>query len=414
MSKLFSVLLAAVLLGSATVASAAGPDVETFLSEGRLADGQRELTKYLAEHPDDDQARLGLGTLELIRAVEHLAQSLHRYGALSDDTRLRLQLPLLRLPVPQNETPEKIRYTDVRRIFEEMLADLAKAEATLAKVDDPKVKLPLRFGMIRLDVDNSGKAEEHERLWRMYAKLNPGAGLPADMKNEEAALFIVAFDYADAIWMRGYCHLLSALCETALLYDQQAMFDMIAPQLFANPEAPALPANLINDREPFVGSIADLIAAIHLMKFPVKEPKRGPQVLEHLEAVIDLSRQNWKAIQAETDDDCEWIPNPKQTGVIPGVRVTEEMITGWHDFLDEAEQVLQGKKLVPHWRIKATHGVNLRKVFTEPREFDLVMWVHGAGALPYLEEGETTRPETWSRFQRVFRGEFIGFAMWFN
>jgi hypothetical protein len=413
MSKFFSATLATVLLCSATVASAAGPDVETFLAEGRLADGQRELTKFLAEHPDDDQARLGLGAIQMVRAVEHLAQSLHRYGALSDETRLRVQVPLLPLPVPENEEPEKIRYADVRRILEDLLADLAKAEATLAKVDDPKVKLPLRFGMIRLDVDNNGKAEEHERLWRMYAKLNPGAGLPANMTNEEAALFIIAFDYADAIWMRGYCHLLSAMCETTLMYDQQTMFDIAAPYMFAKPDVAVLPKALIDDRESFTASIVDLIAAIHMMR-PVKEAERGPKALAHLEAVIDLSRQNWKAIQAETNDDYEWIPSPRQTGVIPGVRVNDLMIAGWHDFLDEAEQLLQGKKLVPHWRIHATHGVNLRKVFTEPREFDLIMWGQGAGALPYLEEGVTTRRETWNRFERIFAGEFIGFAMWFN
>jgi hypothetical protein len=58
--------------------------------------------------------------------------------------------------------------------------------------------------------------------------------------------------------------------------------------------------------------------------------------------------------------------------------------------------------------------VNLRRVFTEPRPFDLVLWVQGTAAAPYLENGPLTKPETWSRFQNIFRGEFIGFALWFN
>src|SRR5690606_11128672 len=151
---------------------------------------------------------------------------------------IRQQLPLLRLPVPNNEDPEKIGYADMRVILEELLADLAKAEVTLAKVEEEKVKLPPRFGMIRLDLDNSGQADEHERLWKMYAAINRGAGLPAEMKEEEAALFLITFDYADAIWLRGYCHLLSAMCESALTYDQEALFDVVAHQLFANPETP--------------------------------------------------------------------------------------------------------------------------------------------------------------------------------
>jgi hypothetical protein len=77
--------------------------------------------------------------------------------------------------------------------------------------------------------------------------------------------------------------------------------------------------------------------------------------------------------------------------------------------------MLQGKKLIPFWRTTdAGVGVNLRKVFTEPQPFDLVMWIQGIGAAPFLEKGELTSPDTWRRWQRVFRGEFIGFAIWFN
>jgi hypothetical protein len=42
------------------------------------------------------------------------------------------------------------------------------------------------------------------------------------------------------------------------------------------------------------------------------------------------------------------------------------------------------------------------------------VWVQGTAAAPYLEEGERTSFETWSRIQRIFRGGFIGFALWFN
>ena len=80
----------------------------------------------------------------------------------------------------------------------------------------------------------------------------------------------------------------------------------------------------------------------------------------------------------------------------------------------ETEAILAGKKLIPHWRVKDGRGVNLRKVFTEPTDFDLVMWVQGTAAKPYLERGPITQPEVWQRLQNVFRGQFIGFAIWFN
>ncbi len=409
-------LVASLLLFFTTTAwlqAANAPMAEDFLTAGKLADGERELANYLKEHPTDDEARFGLGTIQFVWSIEHLTQSLYQFGALGANSRARLRLPLLRLPVPENPRPEKVRYADMRRMLQNLIDDLAKSEVTLAKIKDQRVKLPLHFALIRLDVNGDGRATADELLWRMNAQINRGAGLGDEVTAQQAQQFVIGFDYGDVLWLRGYCHLLSAMCETVLMYDQHELFDVIAGEIFAKPEAPSLPLDMLKN-DPWLGDIADAIAAIHMMKFPLLEPKRGPVVLEHLQAVIDLSRQTWKAYQAETDDDNEWVPNPQQTGVIPGVRVSKEMVEGWHEFLDEAEAILQGKKLVPHWRIREGVGVNVKQVFTEPREFDLVMWAHGAAALPYSKEGECTSQETWWRFQRVFQGEFIGFALWFN
>ena len=73
--------------------------------------------------------------------------------------------------------------------------------------------------------------------------------------------------------------------------------------------------------------------------------------LHHLEEVTKLSRQSWKAILAETDDDHEWLPGPKQNGPFGGARLTEEMIGGWFAFLDEVDLILAGKKLLPFWHL---------------------------------------------------------------
>ena len=130
--------------------------------------------------------------------------------------------------------------------------------------------------------------------------------------------------------------------------------------------------------------------------------------------VIELSRGSWKLILAETDNDHEWIPGPSQKSVIPNLSFNPEQVAAWQDFLSEAEAILLGKKLLPFWRHGFKEGVNLRRVFLEPRPFDLVLWVQGTAAFPYLETGEQTSPETWQRFQRMFRGEFIGVAVWVN
>jgi hypothetical protein len=230
----------------------------------------------------------------------------------------------------------------------------------------------------------------------------------------------VVFDRGDVAWLRGYCHLLMALSEVALAYDGQELFDCTAHLFFANVETPH---KFLTDPEegkqvgffnvPGDVNLVDLIAVVHLIRLPVKEPDRLKAALGHLEQMLALSKESWKYILAETDDDHEWIPNPQQTGAL-GVRVTKEMVTSWLAFLDEAEEVLAGKRLVPFWRGREERGVNLHRVFTEPRPIDLVLWVQGTAATPYLEKGPLTRPEVWARLQRVFGGEFIGFALWFN
>jgi hypothetical protein len=135
--------------------------------------------------------------------------------------------------------------------------------------------------------------------------------------------------------------------------------------------------------------------------------------LGHLDKVVALSKESWKFILAETDDDHEWIPNPRQTGVL-GIPVRQPIIAGWLEFVEEVEAILAGKRLIPLWRGQEERGINLRRVFTEPRSFDLVLWVQGTAATPYLEKGPLTRPEVWNRLRTVFGGELIGFAIWFN
>lgn len=396
------------------------PPIQQYLTEGDLAAGRSAMSEAIKSTPDDQQARFSLGVVQFLEAIEGLAQSHYRHGLLQ--SRLR-QMPFLRLPVPLNKSPEKLSYESARQIMQDLVDDLAVAEATLSKVQADDVRLPLHFGRIRLDLDGNGEATEEETLWRIYQVLNRG------VRDEEGEAFQITFDGGDVHWLQGYCHLLMAMGEMVLAHDWHEMFERTAHLFYPSVDSPY---TFLQEEGPGpfagfnTGNFLDVIAIVHLFNFPVEEPDRMKTALAHLESMIDLSRSSWKLIQAETDDDHEWLPNPKQTGVIPNVRVQQDMIDGWHDFLGEMEHLLKGTKLIPFWRgipggviagvvpVNAKYGINLRRVFTEPRQFDLVLWVQGTGAYPYLEEGERTDPEVWGRLARVFRGEFFGFAIWFN
>ncbi len=128
--------------------------------------------------------------------------------------------------------------------------------------------------------------------------------------------------------------------------------------------------------------------------------------------MIELSRKSWKLIEAETDDDREWIPNPRQQNAALGARVSERQLAAWYQALGEAEAILEGRILIPHWRFEK--GIDFKKFFDEPQTFDLVMLLTGAGAIPYLVNGPVASPERWTEITRAFEGSFFSYAIWFN
>ncbi|WP_376694052.1 hypothetical protein [Wenzhouxiangella sp. EGI_FJ10409] len=398
-------LLWATNAGAETAAEA----VDRYLSTASVAEGVEALSGEVEAHPDDAERRLALGFLQFTAAIERLGQSWYRYG-LRSRSDFASMMPFLRLPIPDNPEPEPIAYEDGRAVFERMLADFARAEATLAAIDDPGVALDIHPGRGYLDFNDDGEAQEDEALWRILATVNRGSGLDA----ETAAQFRIRLDSADVHWLRGYTHLLSALLEFYLSHDGKRLFDHTAHLYFERPDTPYPFLAELQVDGGMTSMFFDAIALIHLIDLPVVEPDRRARAVAHLEAVIAQSRQSWQAIREETDDEREWVPGPQQTGVIPGANVTEAMVEQWLAFLDETESILAGDTLVPFWRGQEPIGINLRRALLESERFDLVLWLQGSGAAPFFEDGPITEAAFWRELRGTFNGRFLGFALWFN
>lgn len=382
--------------------------LDEYLSSGRIDAGTAELSAAL-EDDENPELRYALGVLEFVDAVENLGRAWYRHG-LRSDRRFAGMLPFLRLPVPINDDPEPIDYARGRAILDAFRADLMEAEAILADFEPGDVTLPLHLGRARLDFNADGEPDENEALWRIYASLSRGTQITP----EQAEQFVINLDAGDVYWLRGYCHLLSGLLEFHLSHDSSRLFEHTAHLYFADPVQPYPFLDLQAESGRDFGHWMDVIALIHLIDLPVVEPDRNERALAHFREVIDLSRHSWDAWTAETDDDREWIPNPSQTGVVPDTSITPEMVDSWQAFLDEAEKILAGKLLIPFWRSGEDRGVNLERFLLERERFDLVLWIQGTAAAPFLEDGEKTQPEFWRRLNRNFGGRFMGFALWFN
>jgi hypothetical protein len=402
-------LVAAALVSATAVAA---PVWEEHLYAGRLPDAEQTLTAQLAESPDDDTARFALGIVQTLRAVERASQSLHRLGWYAPASADVLQLfgrGPVKLPVvtPASEPPA-VTYADIRALMQRLVTDLAAADETLARVSDPAVAVRLCPGRIHLDLNGDGVASDAESIWAI-ATLALSDREAAPRALQTAA---VRFDRADVEWFRGYGRLVRGLGEALLAHDFREFFERTGHLLFARPVTPH--DYLVGKGQPtsLEAAIVDIVTILHLMRFPVCEPQRMTVALEHFEAMLAHSRRMWELIDAETDDDAEWLPGPHQTGVFPGLRITRPMVDAWRGFLEEAEALLAGRKLVPFWRDAGGRGVNLRRVFTEPREFDFILWVQGTAATPFLEEGRATSPDVWRRLGDVFEGRFLTYITW--
>ncbi|MEO2014486.1 MAG: hypothetical protein ABGZ53_08935 [Fuerstiella sp.] len=407
----------------ATAQDAVAP-VESFLMQGKLAEGAAAMQKLIRADPTDQQARFSLGVVQFFQAIEGLGQDQYRYGLLGGRSR---SIPFMRLPIPENSKPEEISYQKARALVQNFVDGLTRAEQTLAAITPKTVRLPLNLGTVRLDLNGDGKHTDAETMWHISQVLqNPRFADKAVPPKE----FPIVFDAADVPWLQGYCHALSAVGEIVLAHDWQDQFERTAHLFYPNVDSPYefLAAEGPGAFMSFgAQNILDFIAWLHTINYEVVEPERMQKALMHMETVIRLSRQSWKLIEAETDDDHEWVPNAKQTSVMKGFDVGREIISGWHEFLDEMESILQGKQLVPFWRgIKGgifpdgrfpqnpKIGINVRKIFTQPTRFDLALWLQGTALTPYLEEGEIVSAQEWGKMMTSFRGNFLNFALWFN
>lgn len=405
---------------------------ESYLRKGKLTDGEMELTAQLEASPNDDNIRFGLGIVQFLGAVQKLSQDLYRYG-IRNPAEQDLRIPFLRLNIPANPHPETISYEKARTMMDGVNKRLLQAAATLAEIKDPNVMVPLHFGMISLDLNGDGTISEKESLWKLYSHLNR-----SNLKAEDAEKFTIAFDRGDVHWLKGYCHLLSSFLEVYLAYDSKDMFDRTAHMFFQQVDTPY--KFLKNGTHIHrIGSvdILDVVAFVHLINWEVAEPQRMETALHDWEEVVAQSRTSWKFVMAETDNDREWLPNPDQNCVIPNMKVSQQMIESWGHIMNEIDLLLKGERLIPFWRsdenrpnyldqsptsrpeIAQFHtltgtGINVRKIFMEPRKLDLVLWVQGTAAAPYLEKGRLTQGSDWRDWQDEFGGNFPGFAAFFN
>ena len=415
--------MAALLLPGTAWAGETADNAVQHLYAGTAADALPKTV--LACDTEGEEACFAAGLLQLVVGYEGLAKGLYRYGATMPG--LPAAAMLLGLGgeggdnVPANPNPEKLSYDALRQLFEGFLVDLDTARGLFQRGGDGGDYVvhidPLQ---VRIDFDGDGQIAPTETLAEILQSLGAFSDLPTPAptdkaKSKHATQTVIGFDRADAFWFAGYSQIVGAPFDWLLAHDFSGLYNAYLHHSFPRAGLPMQPysrgGTLFMDPESD-SAIADIIAAIHTLDFPVIQPQRLADVRLRLLDITRLSRLNWQAILSETDDDRELVPSPRQTSLLPGHEVTDEVVTAWHDTLDRLDAILDGELLLPHWRF--AQGFDLKAYFDNAPETDLVLLLTGLGALPYLKDGPIADADSFAAANRVFGDNWLNYALWFN
>lgn len=384
------------------------------IEDGTLTTSERTLAKHLESNPTDDNARFALGMVRFLRSGERMLADIYLHGGFNSVVGATMMMDMGRGPnFAFNLDPLPISNDEWRAKVQRWIDDVRLAEETLAAITTDDVKIRVPIGLTPMDLNADGVTGDGERLWQYFIfvqrRFTPR---PAD-----AAAFEIAFDRGDVEWLRGYCNLCMAAGEFILAHDTRDIFERVGHLIFPKNQTPY--EYLKGPRAVFTPTqdldVADVVAFIHLIRLPVVDQPCLERVRLHLLQTITLGKRMWAYYDAETDDDREWIPNPTQSNVVmPNARINAEQREVWLQTLDEGEALLEGRRLLRFWRGDGTEGINVRRALTEQSEFDLVLWVQGSAARPFLEKGEFTTDGTWRRLESAFNGTVFRYAWWMN
>ena len=379
------------------------PPLDEYIRDGRLRDG---LAAYAS--PANNNERFSLAVLQALDGLQQFSAGFNKLGinpelAQSGIPFLRVLVPNRQHPLNDVATPEK-----VARLFSNLKMSLKHANSTLAVMDEKPFSVEVNLSQAHMDIDGDGTVASNEFL---VASLGRSLGLSSVNSGEDV---VIRFDSADAMWLKGYTHLLQGVLDVLMAYDWMPVWNQCAHVVFSNPQ-PLPPIAQYTDprRDRETIQIFELIAALHEMRLKLVHKDGLRDARDEFRAMISCSRVCWQRVLSETDNDHEWLPSPTQMGP-RGARITAQQIAGWQHVLDELDAILSGKKLLAHWRIKEGTGINVDKLVKSPPPLDAVLLIQGSAFIPYLEEGSVSDRAAWQALIQPFGSGFAGFAIWSN
>jgi hypothetical protein len=399
-----------ICLAGLTAAVLTAPASAQSVSDAIREDG---ITATLAEM-EALQARLSrnplpeeqftIASLHFLAAIEAALQARWRAGVPDN----LVFLPVMRLPIPENPSPEPFDPALVATLFTDISTRMEESRGWLSAIPaDADFAVEVDFADIWFDINANGTREDGED---MAGTLGPMLlGWQWDARDPATPPPTIRFDAADAAWLSAYTHLLQGLSDTVLAYDPTAA---IARMQGARTALGIAPGTVDFD---YYGleEASDYISIIAGALDQQPDAARLASAHAHFLQMIAENRRFWGMVVQETDNAQEWIPNDTQTSAL-GLTLPPGTGAMWMAVLSDGEALLNGKALIPYWRAAEGRGINLQRMFTEPAPVDVIGWVQGYAAVPYLEQGRTVSADSWRAFEQMLAGDALLFTVFLN
>ncbi len=392
------------LLALAFLASPALAEVSPISTEiGKTGLAATEARLAALASPTNEEL-FALAGLRFLGGIEAALQLRWQTGIRADWS----ELPILRLPIPENPNARPFAPADFTALLTGLDADMEAARSALTQLADRPFALEIRLADLWFDINTNGKRDDGENLGAVTG-LTLGGGRMVSVDVQDP---VITFDTADGAWLQAYTHFLSGFVSTAQAYDPepaiQRVMDSSAAIYALWGDTP--PPNAL---DMMFGRQVDRIAMVLFALSKTPDKALAADAYGHFLAMIQENRRFWSLVELEEDNQNEWVPNDRQVSGL-GIIMPPETGKRWQAVLADAEALLQGEVLIPHWRFGAEAGINLKKAFENPPAIDLVTWIQGEGLLPYAEKGRRVSPAAWQDFERLVSGDAMLFAVFLN
>lgn len=276
----------------------------------------------------------------LVRAITRYRESMHQ---LSTD---------VRTVVIGAVAAGGFNHRYMRSSLEQTEEALAAVEADLSLVSShPDVSLDLCLACWEVDWNHNGRVDRRDRLLFQIEQDARGEPIPEDDPRRKPTF---RFDHGDVAWARAFVSFQRAAVALVLAYDWDSVDEILATR---------------GDRMPkrLVIRLGD--------KGLVTKARR------HIVQGLAFSEEARRAYLAETDDEREWVPNPKQRSHPLPLPVDDALYETWGAVVGDLTRLVSGEEglsveeiaqLGDHvWEDPPRGYVDVGKMLAEPKDIVL-------------------------------------------